>query len=127
MSDIFDFGGDVPDVSASSLDDAGAALIGSTPDLSSLTGGFSAPLVAPPLSLPLPTSTGVTGILSDLTKLVTGVYSGEAQITAAQSAAAIAKAKAANQLATIKTTPNIWLVLGLGAAAVFALEVMDRQ
>lgn len=124
MSDIFDFSSVDPSTfDPATLDQAGASLINLSPDFSTLT----APLVAPVLNLPLPTSTGISGLLGDVTKLVTGAYASQAQITAAQSAAALAKAKAANQLQTVKTTPNVWLVLGLGAAAVFTLELMSAK
>ena len=120
MSDIFDFS----DVDIG--DTASGAFNVPSIDFSSLTPS-STPLVPPVLNLPQPAGQGITGFLGDATKLITGVFQSDAQITAAQSAAAIAKAKAANQLETVKTTPNVWLVLGLGAGAIFILEAMGRS
>jgi hypothetical protein len=83
--------------------------------------------VTPPQNLPVPANGGISGFLGDLTSLVSKVYAGDAQLTAAKSASDLARARAANQLQTVKTTPNVWLVLGIGAAGLFALEVMGRQ
>lgn len=118
MSDIFDF-------SDVDLADSAPSFAVPTSDFSSVFP--STPLVPPVLNLPQPTSTGLSSLFSDATKLVTQGFTSAAQITAAQSAADIAKAKAANQLETVKTTPNVWLVLGLGAAAIFVLELSGRQ
>lgn len=141
MSDIFSAGDNLGDssfldTSASPASDPAAAsspfVSGSSVipgftssgalDTSNLFAGITAPQ-----SLPASTGTGVTGALGDLSKLVTSFYAGVTQATMAKSAADIAQAKAANQLQTIKTTPNVWLVLGIAAAGFFALEVMDRK
>lgn len=115
----------------SSLDFSNIDLPSVAPDLSSLFMSASgAPLVQPPLNLALPTQSitgAATDVLGNITKLVTGVYQGEAAITAAQSARDIANARAQNALVTVKTTPNVWMVLGLGAAAIFALELVGRS
>jgi hypothetical protein len=92
-----------------------------TPSTSS---GAGAPLVPPVLNLPTTGNTGFTGLLNDLTSLVTSVYKGEAQVEAAKSATDIARARSGVTLQNIKTAPTIWTVLGLGAGALVLLELV---
>lgn len=141
MSDAFDFGS----VDTSFLDTADSLAL---PPASGgdLFGGanFSFPSitlpgsvadifggVTPPTNLPISsaaaTGGGISGFLGDLASFTTKLYQTDAQLTAAKSAADIARAKSQNALETVKTTPNVWLVLGIGAAGLFALGVMDRQ
>lgn len=133
MSDTFDFSNvDFSNVDPSTLADTGSALLALAPtpstwDFGTFTPAGGTPLLPPVLNLPGPATPGLTGVITDLTRLIGTVYASEAQVTAAQSAAAIARARAANQLETVRTTPNVWLVLGLGAAGFFALELMDRH
>lgn len=88
------------------------------------SGGSGAPLVPPVLNLPTSGNTGFTGLLNDLTTLVTSVYKGEAQVEAAKSATDIARARSNMTLQNIKGAPTIWTVLALGGGAIVLLELV---
>jgi hypothetical protein len=90
---------------------------------SSSTGG--GPIVAPPVNMPS-TSGGMSDLFKNITGLVQSVYQGEQAVQTAQLQNKIATARLNNQLETVKTTPNVWAVLGLGAAAVFVLALAER-
>lgn len=137
MSEAFDFSAadsSFLDDTAPGIFDGAPSLFADAPDLSGLfTPSSVAPIgdlfgsVAPPQSLPLSGAGGFSGMIGDLTHLVSSIYQGDVQLTAARSASELARARASNQLQTVRTTPNIWLVLGIGAAGIFALQVMDRK
>lgn len=130
MSDVF-----------SNLDTTGLDLSApdiSFPDVTGLTfpdlsfpsgsgGGWGAPIISPVPNLPQPAGSGISGMLGDLTSLVNNIYAGEAAVAQAKYNAQLASARQANALQTIRTTPNLWLVLGVGAAGLFALEIIDRK
>lgn len=89
-------------------------------------GGSGAPFVAPTLNLPS-TAGGMTDVFRNIAGLVNSAYQGEAMVEQAKFRNKIANAQLANQLQTVRTTPNIWLVLGIAGAGFFALELMDRK
>lgn len=130
----FDFSnvdlGDVGSSPFANLDTSG--LFGNTPggglDLSALLGsGSDAPILSTPLSLPTTGNTGLTGLFRDITGLVQTAYAGEAMVNNLKLQNKIANARLTNQLETVRTTPNIWLVLGAGAVGLFALELMGNK
>jgi hypothetical protein len=103
LGNISDALGSAPSIDLSSL--------GSTPSIN--------------LSAAMPSQLGGgTSIVQDLTQLLGVAGTVQAQTEAAKAAAALAAAKQANALQTIQTTPNVWLVLGLGAVGIFALAAL---
>lgn len=93
--------------------------VGSDP----LGGGGS--IVSPPIDLGGATS-GLSDLFGNIAQLVNVAYQGEAQVQQQKYLNKIATAKLANQLDTVRSAPNLWVVLGIGAAGLFALELIDR-
>jgi len=96
----------------------------SLPDFTA--GLFDTPLIAPVENLPS-TGAGVSGMFRDLTGLINVAFQGQAMVEQQKLLNKIGAAKLQNQLSTVRTTPNIWLVLGVAGAGFFALEMMNSR
>lgn len=136
MSDVYAAGDNLGDASflddpQTTFADTGGDFFSNMPDFAGVflpaDTSFSFPTITPPQNLPGPSGGGFSGAMGDITNLVSRFYAGVTQATQAKSASDIARARADQQLQTIKTMPNIWVVGGLVAAGFFALEVMDRR
>lgn len=130
MSNPFDFS-DLADVDLGSMDSSfsdGIFSSASDLDLSSIFRTSSgAPLVAPVVNLPLPSGGGgLSALLGNVSALIQTAYQGEAMVNQQKALNKIAEARLYNQLETVRTTPNLWLVLGAGAAGLFAWKLIDR-
>lgn len=121
------------DLSNVDLSSMGSMDAGSDPslfDFSSLSLPDFSSTLAPPVNLSsvLPGQTGGgSSFLSDINGLVSTVFQGQAQADAAKNAAALAAARQANQLQTIQTTPNVWLVASVVGVGAFVLLAMDKS
>lgn len=91
-----------------------------TPDGGGLT-------IPPPVNMPSTGSSGIGGLFSDITNLISVAYQGQASLEQQKLQNKIAAAQLGYGLKTVQTAPNVWLVLGLGAAGLFALQLMDRR
>jgi hypothetical protein len=116
MSNPFDF-------SNVDLGDYNPADIFGSP--STAGGGFDFGSIMPDSDGGMSPPTLNSGIFSDIAGLVNAAYQGQAQVEQTKLANKIASARLANQLETVRTTPNVWLI---GAAAVAAaFFIFDRR
>lgn len=89
--------------------------------------GLGLDLTLPPVPDLPNTGAGMTDLFRNISDLVRVGYQGQALVEQQKFANKIAAARMANQLETVRTTPNLWLVLGIGAAGLFAFSLMDRR
>lgn len=110
----------LPDFSSLTLSPGWADSFSNTANFGDIFGN-GAPVVGPVETLSTGGGNGLSGLFADITNLVQIAYQGEAQVNQQKLLNKIAAARLNNQLQTVKTTPNLWLVLGAVGLGAFVL------